>query len=370
MQSNLPADLCVVSYSDLNYDARSANLIDFYINHSFKVITYSISKFNASSTANNIVFNSNDSNRFLINWLKFLFKGFANKKHINAKLYFAADLYSLIFLRILLIPPSVIIYDSREIFSALATLRKQSLKQKILTLAEDIAVRNVKKIVVSGELDADYLGNYFNDRQKKYFVIKNLPKETNIIESNYLREIFLIPNDKIILIYQGVLLPGRGIKPLLEALEITDKYVLVIVGDGFYKHQIIDIIKNKKLENKVFLHQQVNYNQLLNITASADIGVSLIEPITFSYELALPNKLFEYVYAGLPVLVTDLPAMTQFVVDNKVGEIVPPTLRPQEIIEALNKLTTNIDEYKTSIIRKRGNFTYQSQSQTLLKILE
>ncbi len=368
MQSGNIADLCVVSYSDLNYDARSSNLIDFYRKKGLKVVTYSISKSN-SNQSNGLVYNVNTKNRFLVNWIKFLWEGIANRKYLRAKIYFAADLYSLVLLRLMFIPPSLLVYDSREIFSALGTLQKQVLKQNILALTEKLAFRKIKKIVVSGELDAEYLRNYFNDQQINYYVVKNLPKEVKIIKSNYLRDKFSIPRDKIILIYQGVLLDGRGIKPILSALDQTDKFVLVIVGDGTYKTEIQNMIEEKNLERKVFLHPQVNYDALLNITASADIGISLIEPITFSYELALPNKLFEYVYAGLPVLVSDLPAMKQFVFDNGVGEIAPKTLLPQEVIDALNKLTTNIEKYRTAISEKKDNFTYQSQADTLLELL-
>jgi len=369
MQSGNNADLCVVSYSDLNYDARSSNLIDFYRNKGLKVVTYSISKSN-SNQSNGLVYKVNTKNRFLINWAKFLCKGITNRKYLQAKMYFAADLYSLVLLRLMFIPPSLLVYDSREIFSALGTLQLQVLKQKILALIEKLAIRKIKKIVVSGELDAEYLRNYFNNQHINYYVVKNLPKEVKIIKSNYLRDKFSIPGDKIILIYQGVLLDGRGIKPTLSALEHSDLYVLVIVGDGTYKNEIRNMIEEKNLERKVFLHQQVNYNDLLNITASADIGISLIEPITFSYELALPNKLFEYVYAGLPVLVSDLPAIKQFVIENGVGEIVPKTLSSREIIDALNKLTTNIEKYRTTISEKKDNFTYQSQTDTLLKLLD
>lgn len=369
MQSGKEADLCVVSYSDLNYDARSTNLIDFYLNKGLKVTTYSISKSN-SNRSNALVYKVNTKNRFLINWIKFLWKGIVNRKYLQAKTYFAADLYSLVLLRLMFIRPSLIVYDSREIFSALGTLQKQVFKQKILALIEKLAIRKIKKIVVSGELDAEYLRNYFIDQQINYYVVKNLPKEVKIVKSNYLRDKFSIPSDKIILIYQGVLLDGRGIKPILSALDQTDKFVLVIVGDGTYKTEIQNLIVKKNLGHKVFLHHLVNYDGLLNITASADIGISLIEPITFSYELALPNKVFEYVYAGLPVLVSDLPAMKQFVIENDVGEIVPITLSSREIIDALNKLTANLEKYRTSISEKKENFTYHSQADTLSKLLD
>lgn len=368
MSLNELADLCVVSYSDLNYDARSSNLIDFYRTQGLKVVTYSISS-SKSDRTDNLRFKTKQSQRFLINWIFFVINAFRHHHLLKAKRYFAADLYSLVLLRKLLFSPSKIVYDSREIFSALGTLNNYKKKQQVLSIIEKFAVHNVNKILVSGELDAEYLKRYFSNDQKKYYVVKNLPMETQIEKTNYLREKFNIPAEKILLIYQGVILPGRGLIPIIKALQETNDFVLVIVGEGHFKTQIYEVIKTNKLERKVFIHPQVNYNDLLRITASADIGLSLIEPITLSYELALPNKLFEYVYAGLPVLATDLPAMKKFVEENNVGELVSRSLSTSDILDKLNLLSQNLERYKQIIHKIKDKFTYQSQSKTLLDIL-
>lgn len=362
-------DLCVLTYSEMNYDARSYNLVEFYRKSGLKVQTYSLS-LNNTDNHFDIYLKVKKHKRFFVNWINFIFNGWKNRRKLKSQLYLAADLYSLVLLRLLCISPSRIIYDSREIFSALGTLENQSLKQKILTLIEKFSVHNVQRVMVSGELDAEYLEDYFKDEKKKYFVIKNLPKDIEIKQARYLREKYDIPSEKKILIYQGVILKGRGILPIIQALEFTDEYVFVIVGEGNYKNDLEKIVEQKKLQNKVYFHPQVNYFELFNITSSADIGMCLIEPITLSYELALPNKLFEYVYCGLPVLITDLPAMRKFVEENGVGEIIPKLNKPQEIINGLNIIKENISEYKERVARIKKELNYQSQSETLHEIIK
>lgn len=362
-------DLCVVSFSDLCYDARSANLIAFYRGQGLKVVTYTISKTNSVDN-NQVVAKVDKNQRFFLKWIKFLLKAFWNLPKLIAKKYFASDLYSLILLRLLFVSPKKIIYDSREIFSALGTLQNQSLKQKILSKAEKLAIKGLSKIVVSGELDAEYLRSYFKDDRIQYFVVKNLPNESQILKTNYLREKYNIPQEKKILIYQGVVLPGRGILPLIDALIKTDKYAFVIVGEGKLIEEIKKIINTTNLQQKVYIHPLVKYSELLSITSAADIGISLIEPITFSYQLALPNKLFEYVYAGLPVLVSDLPAMNKFVLENGFGEVVSTKFNDYEILEKLLKITQNYNHYKKNIENKRKEFTYQSQKAVLESIIK
>lgn len=362
-------DYCFVSYSNLDYDARSYNLIEYAKNKKFKVSTYSLT--NASNSfylESNLYFKVDKNKRFIVNWLKFFLFGLFNLKKIKAKKYFACDLYSLIFLKLIFINSSKIIYDSREIFSALATLSKNRIKQKILAVMEKIVVRNIKKIVVSGELDAEYLRKYYQDKSKKFFIIKNLPKRVEIKKSDYLRNKYQIAEDKTILIYQGVLLEGRGLLPTLNFLRDNDNYVLVIIGDGPFKRTILNEITKHKLENKVFIHQSVRYKELVNITATADIGLSLIEPLTFSYELALPNKLFEYLYAGIPVLVTNLPAMANFVMENDVGVVIPKDLDIQDIKLGLEKIRENYQVYKDNILKLKDLITYDSQNLVLEQI--
>jgi len=84
----------------------------------------------------------------------------------------------------------------------------------------------------------------------------------------------------------------------------------------------------------------VPYDELHALTCGADVGVCLIEPLSMSYEYALPNKLFETMMARIPVLVTDLPALRRHIESHPVGLIVGRTLDAREIADALDAATT------------------------------
>ncbi len=367
-QGSFIFDLCVISYSDLLTDARCSNFIEFNRKNNLSVSTISISNNIDDNVSPNWICKVNPNTRFIFNYINFLKFAYNLKNKVMAKVYYASDLYSLIVANIIKRPDTEVIYDSREIFSALGTLSKSSWKQKIWSYLEIINVRNIKDIVVSGELDAEYLNNYLPSRHN-YHIIKNFPNLQPVHKNNYLRDYFNISEDKHILIYQGVLLEGRGILPTLKFIKTTDELVLVLIGDGAFKSDIEKIIKEEKLENKVFIHNQVPYNQLLSITASADIGLSLIEPISFSYTLALPNKLFEYVLAGLPVLVSDLPAMKDFVTQTKAGEVVNTDLSIEHISEQLNKIISNYNYYISNVNHNKKYYTYNSQANNIINVL-
>ncbi|MCB0731157.1 MAG: glycosyltransferase, partial [Ignavibacteriae bacterium] len=81
----------------------------------------------------------------------------------------------------------------------------------------------------------------------------------------------------------------------------------------------------------------VNHSELLNYTAGADIGLALIENISISYYYALPNKLFEYIMAGIPIFASNLPQMKKVIDEYNVGKYVDPE-NENEMIKNLEEL--------------------------------
>lgn len=375
-------DIIYISFSDLRTDGRSRNFLDIFSNLAKKVFTISLAGKDEAKHTNNkdgICFKLRTS-RFILKWYEFQHYCFYEKypfySTTNDILVFAADMYSL---------PSAIsiskklkrksgsrvqlIYDSREIFSALGPLSGQSFKQKIISYLEKRFIRKVDKFVVSGELDAEYLKSYFKT-EKPFFVIKNYPKKQEIVKTNYLRERFNISTDKKILVYQGVLLGGRGIMPVLKAMnQLRENYAFCIIGSGGKEEEFRKYVLDYNLQDCVYFHTAVEYTVLLNITASADIGLCLIEPISFSYELALPNKLFEYIACGLPVLVSDLPALRKVIEENELGGIIPRTLNKSEIIDALTNLEKNYGQYKLNLEQKSNEFFFEGQEEIVRGML-
>ena len=97
---------------------------------------------------------------------------------------------------------------------------------------------------------------------------------------------------------------------------------LVFLGEGPLQPVLEAHVRRLGLEQRVRFLPMVPPDELLRATASADVGACLIEGITLSLRLALPNKLFEYLMAGLPVLASDLPELRRVVAGYDVGLLV------------------------------------------------
>jgi glycosyltransferase involved in cell wall biosynthesis len=157
---------------------------------------------------------------------------------------------------------------------------------------------------------------------------------------------------------------GRGIESSIDAVNYLEDYVLVIIGNGGRMlEDLKNLVKKENLEDKVFFQEFVPYNELHQWTCSADIGLSLFEPISLSYKLALPNKLFEYAMAHIPSISTNLPAIYEIVKDYKFSELIDYPIK--RVSAADNYKLMEINSSKASEI-----FNYNSHISTIKEIFE
>lgn len=152
-------------------------------------------------------------------------------------------------------------------------------------------------------------------------------------EKKYFHEKFNIPHDHKVFVYLGILAPGRGIEVCLESFKQTTGNVCIIfVGFGSLETIICDHASHS---NKIFFHPAVPHDQVVGLVSHADFGVCLIENVSLSDYLCLPNKLFEYSFAGLPILASDFPEIRKVVDKYSLGICCCPTV---------DDLTTKLSE--------------------------
>lgn len=135
-----------------------------------------------------------------------------------------------------------------------------------------------------------------------------------------MRRILKISNDKIVLIYQGGIIEGRGLEAIVRAVpRLPQEMVVVFLGYGKLVPHLKELSAELRLTNRVFFLEAVQPNDLLNYTSSADVGLLTLEAINLNNVYAMPNKLFEYLAAGIAIITPDFPDMSE-VVKKGVGQ--------------------------------------------------
>lgn len=229
---------------------------------------------------------------------------------------------------------ATLVYDSHELFSEGPELQGRKFVQGFWRRLEQFFLPRVKQAYTVSESIAEY---YQERYQNNMGVIRNIPP----LHRKMLRIAVRFPTKNKVILYQGVLNPGRGIKPMIKALEYLEGVDLVIIGFGKVKEELEAFVRKEQKEDRVHFLGRIPYEKLPNYTMLADIGMVLEEPLGKSFEYALPNKLFDYIHAEIPIIAGNLPEVKRIVESYKVGEIVTD-YSPKSIAKTVRLLIEDI----------------------------
>jgi glycosyltransferase involved in cell wall biosynthesis len=181
--------------------------------------------------------------------------------------------------------------------------------QKILSkYRERKLISKADYVTVVGPSIANWYKQHYNP--KNIDVIMNVPYRKDFENINgkpnrIFRDKFNIPGSSIIFLYQGILTAHRNVELLLEIFSnLTDRHHLVIMGYGNLEGKVLDYTQRYK---NIHFNSAVPSSEIKTYTSGADVGVMVINDTYLSYYYMLPNKFFEYIFSGLPVLVSDYP---------------------------------------------------------------
>ncbi len=225
-----------------------------------------------------------------------------------------------------------LVYDSHEYFTEVPELIGRPVVRAVWARLEKMLVPRVDAAyTVCNSIAEAYREQYKVD----FKVVRNLPvcSATERITHPMTRSHRMGNSSKIIL-YQGALNLGRGIEAAIRSMQYLEEAELWLVGDGDLTAQLKELVADLQLDNKVRFLGRLPIHQLHEVTLQADLGISLEEDLGLNYRFALPNKLFDYIQAGVPVLVSDLPEMRSVVEHYGIGTVAG-THRRKELAELM-----------------------------------
>jgi glycosyltransferase involved in cell wall biosynthesis len=233
-----------------------------------------------------------------------------------------------------------LVYDSHEYFTEVPELIGRPVVKAIWTWLEKMLVPKVDAAYTV----CDSISEVYSDMYKVDFkVVRNLPVCSKVERPEHQEK--LEGQHKVIL-YQGALNLGRGVGAAIRSMPYLEGAELWLAGDGDLTSELKELVVEMKLESKVKFLGRLPLHQLHEVTCQADLGISLEEDLGLNYRFALPNKLFDYIQAGVPVLVANLPEMRYIIEHYQIGAIAE-THQRKELAELLK--TALFDQEKRMV---------------------
>ena len=152
--------------------------------------------------------------------------------------------------------------------------------------------------------------------------------------------------------------------------------VIVMMGRDFgtTRAELEALIASEGVADRIKFMPPVPYNELLDWTASADIGLTLFPPdYSRSIRFTQPNKLFEYLMAGLPVLSSQLEAIEEIIETYDVGQVIP-SLEPETVAAAINTLLADATALhrmsQNALEATKNDLNWEKESLQLIQLYE
>jgi len=254
-----------------------------------------------------------------------------------------------------------VVYDSHEYFTGLPELSNRRLVRYVWKTFERTIFPRLKYVITVSDSIA---GLYEKEYGIRPVVIRNLaPSSEKLkpVERNELN----ISEDEFVMIIQGTGINiDKGCEEAVEAVAGTEKLALIIAGGGDVLNYVKEMTGRLNIMNRVKILPPMQWNELIRYTKTADAGLVLEKDTNLNYRFSLPNKLFDYISAGIPVIAADLPEISAVVTKYNCGIIIPG-VTPGEISEAVELLRKNkslSEELKKNAVKASLELNWERES--------
>jgi glycosyltransferase involved in cell wall biosynthesis len=257
-----------------------------------------------------------------------------------------------------------LVFDAHEMFPEVPEVFHRPLVKAVWTGIENWIFPRLKHCYTVCQSIADIYNQKYGINMQ---VVRNIPVS---------KPVKIFPKDKAIqktqdtkiLLYQGAVNIGRGIEWIIDAMPYLEDCVFYVVGSG----DVLEKLKRKvcamQLEEKVIFTGRVPFEQLPAYTACADVGINLLENRGLNYYYSLPNRIFDFIRAHIPVLSVDFPEIHRIVAEYEIGTLINRH-EPQFLAGIIQKMLVQ-PKNETGFERANIDLTWEREAEVLLAVIK
>jgi glycosyltransferase involved in cell wall biosynthesis len=263
-----------------------------------------------------------------------------------------------------------LVYDAHEYFTGVPELTDRPQVQKVWRTIERFTVPKISHMITVNHSIADL---YTADYGVRPVVVRNVPSRPDHISTLPSRDELNLPTETKILIFQGAgINVHRGAEEAVQAIRYLDGVLLLFVGDGDVVETLKQTVSQQGLDHKVQFIPRVPMEVLHHYTRLADGGLTLDKDTNINYRYSLPNKLFDYIHAGIPVLASDLPEISRIVNHYNIG-LVTSDHDPEILSEAMRTLLFDQqlrEQWSENLPQAAADLCWEKEREVLLNLIK
>jgi len=260
-----------------------------------------------------------------------------------------------------------LIYDSHEYFTGVPEIQNRPFVRKVWQTIERWIFPKLKHIYTVNQSIARIYEKKYNVNVE---VVRNVSYKWNRSE-NCSRKRLGLPVNRFLIILQGSGINiDRGAEETVLSMQFLDNTILLIIGEGDIVKNLKQMVSERDLESKVKFMEKVPYNILMNFTCAADVGITLDKDTNLNYKYSLPNKLFDYIQAGVPVLASQIVEVENIIKSYNIGDIID-NHNPKHIASKLKNMLSDMDRmqlWKKNLHKAREELCWENEQGRIIEI--
>ncbi len=260
-----------------------------------------------------------------------------------------------------------LVFDSHEYYTGTPELADRAFVRKTWKTIEAFIVPRLTEMITVNDSIA---GLFYDEYGIKAKVVRNIPQRFHTIEKPGRSELGIPENKKILVLQGSGINIQRGAEELVQAMSLLPDFHLIIIGGGDVIIQLQKLTASLEISDRVRFLPRMQYAEMMAYTLNADLGITLDKDTNINYRFSLPNKLFDYIQAGIPVLASPLPEIKKIILAYDIGSFIV-NHKPENIANAIKDAFSNaerFEKWKANTKKASQELSWEKEEKILLNI--
>ncbi len=256
-----------------------------------------------------------------------------------------------------------LVYDTHEYFLGVPEIQHNPLAKTVWTKIEQWIFPKLDYVFTVNQSIAKL---YKKDYGKELMVFRNISIAPTITRWKTRKELNL-PEDQFLFINQGSgINTDRGMEEALSAIAEIENAALLLVGSGDVIPALKKQVAQEQLSHKVIFVDRVPYAELMQYTHAANVGLSLDKDTNINYRYSLPNKLFDYIFCGIPVLCSNLIEVKSIVAHYNIGLIAKSHQKEKLKADMMQMMQKGKEVFKHGLALAKTELTWEKEKEVVV----